>query len=210
MWLRVAIVLVGLAVAIALFASGAVDILADAERVAAFLRSLGVWGYLLYVVSFALLEPFGVAGILFVVPAAIVWPVWLASLLSIVGATAAGIVGASFARFIARDWVEAHMPARFRAFDQRLAADGLRTVIVVRLLFFLAAPAHWVLGLSSVSFRTLILGSFIGFIPGIVALTLVGGSMMQAMREAPAWVWIALGVAIALLIVVRQLRRRNI
>jgi uncharacterized membrane protein YdjX (TVP38/TMEM64 family) len=205
--LRIGLALAGLALLTALFASGAVDILADADRVAAYLRSIGIWGYVLYVASFALLEPFGVPGILFVVPAAMVWPSWLACLLSLVGATGAGIIGGAFARFIARDWVEAHMPARFRAFDDRLARRGLRTVIVVRLLFFLAAPAHWVLGLSTVPFRTLILGTAIGFIPGIVALTLVGGSLLDATRDAPPWLWLALGIAIAAAVAFRRMRR---
>ena len=205
MWLRIGVALAGTALVVGVFATGAIDILADAERAAAFLRSIGVWSYVLYLTSFALLEPFGVPGILFVVPAALLWPTWLACLLSLAGATGAGIVGGSFARFIARDWVEAHMPARFRAFDQRLAQRGLRTVIVIRLLFFLAAPAHWVLGLSAVPFRTLILGTVIGFIPGIVALTLVGGSVMEATRDAPAWVWLALGGAIALAIALPRL-----
>jgi len=209
MWLRIGLALAGLALVVSLFATGAIEVLTDVERAAALLRSLGIWGYVLYMGSFALLEPFGVAGVLFVVPAALVWPTWLAASLSIVGATGAGIVGASFARFIARDWVEARMPDRFRAFDQRLAERGLRTVIVVRLIFFLAAPAHWALGLSSVPFRTLILGSVIGFIPGIVALTLLSDSLVQATPNAPSWVWIVLAGTIGGALVLHRLHARR-
>lgn len=208
MWLRIGLALVGLALGVGVFSTGAIDLLSEPERAADFLRGLGIWGYLLYLVSFALLEPFGVPGVLFVIPAALVWPKWLAALLSVAGATGAGIVGGGFARFVARDWVEARMPQRFLAFDQRLAENGLRTVILVRLFFFLAAPAHWVLGLSAVPFRTLILGSAIGFIPGIVALTLVGGPVMELARSAPPWVWAGLGLAIAGGLLLRSRRAR--
>ena len=57
MWLRIGLALAGLALVIGVFTTGALDILAEPERGAEFLRSLGVSGYLLYVVSFALLEP---------------------------------------------------------------------------------------------------------------------------------------------------------
>ena len=209
MWLRIGLALAGLLLATVIFATGALDFLTEPEKGAAFLRSLGFWGYVLYVLSFALLEPFGVAGVFFVIPAALVWPVWLAATLSVLGATGAGIVGGAFARFLARDWVEAHMPDRFRAFDRRLAENGLRTVIVVRLIFFLAAPAHWVLGLSRVPFPTLILGTAIGFIPGILALTLAGGALLEAFRNAPPWVWVALGLTIVGALVLRHWRARR-
>ena len=209
MCLRIALVLAAVAAIVALFASGAIDLLADTDRAASLLHDLGVWGYVLYMVSFAVLEPFGVAGIFFVIPAAVVWPTWLAAGLSVCGATGAGIVGGAFARFVARDWVEGHLPDRFRSFDQRLVENGLRMVIMVRLVFFLAAPAHWVLGVSAVPFRTLILGTAIGFVPGIVALTLLGGSLIDAWQGAPTWLWIALAAAIAGVITWRRRATRK-
>lgn len=204
--MRIAIVAAGLVLATSIWALGLGDFLGDAEKAAGLLRDLGAAGYILYIVAFALLEPFGVLGLFFVVPAGIVWPTWLAFLLSLAGATGAGVVGALFARFVARDWVESRLPTRFRRFDQRLAEHGLRTVIVVRLLFFLSPLAHWALGLSLVRLRPLILGTFLGFIPGIAVLTLIGASMLNALQAVPGWVWLAGGAAAVGIALLRRAR----
>lgn len=118
-------------------------------------------------------------------PASWVWPLSEAFALSWLGAVGAGCVGFFFARVLAREWVDANLPERFRRFDDRLATRGLVTVIVVRLVFFLAPPAHWVLGLSKVRVTAFVLGSFIGFAPGILALVLFGDGLLRAFDHAP-------------------------
>ena len=55
----------------------------------------------------------------------------------------------------------------------------------------------------------MILGTAIGFIPGIVALTLAGGALLEAMRDGPPWVWIGLGGAIAGALVLWRWRARQ-
>jgi len=187
-----------------LWASGVLEAV-DYQQVREWLRSSGPWGPALYLVSFALLEPLGVPGILFVVPASFVWPSWLAFLLSWLGAVAAGVVGFATARWLARDWVSERMPERLRAWDARLEERGLWPVIVVRLLFFLAPPAHWALGLSRVRPSVFVLGSAIGFVPGIALLSFAGPGLVQLWRstERP-------GLWIAGLIVLLALGRRGL
>ena len=188
---------------------GLFALLSNPEQAAELLRSMGVWGYVLYVASFALLEPFFVPGILFIFPAALIWPSWLAFVLSLLGATGAGAVGFVFARFLARDWVSAHIPERVRRWDEGLAARPIRTVVLIRLLFFLLPPAHWALGLSAVRFPALIVGTLIGFIPGIAALTFVGGGLADSLGgESPdIWRWVALAVVV--LVALNWLSRRR-
>ena len=178
--------------------AGVFDVFHDPERVRALLISWGAWGWVLYVVAFALIEPLGVPGVVFVIPAGMIWPKPLAFALSLAGATLAGSVGFGFARFLARDWVERRLPPRFRRFDERLAERGLEAVNLVRVLFFLAPPAHWVLGLSKVRYSTFVLGSVIGFVPGIAGLTFVGGNVVEWLLGQPRWLW---GAAAALLVV---------
>ncbi|MBW2281535.1 MAG: TVP38/TMEM64 family protein [Deltaproteobacteria bacterium] len=175
---------------------GAFDRL-DAERVRALLAESGAWGPVLYVASFALLEPLGAPGILFILPASFVWPLGAAFALSWIASVCAGIVGFGFARWIARDFVQRHLPERFHRFDRQLAERALRTVIIVRLVFFLAPPAHWVLGVSRVPFGTFVLGSAIGFAPGVALMTVAGPAVVEFWNsvERPG-LWIALAVLI--------------
>lgn len=207
--LRIVLALGVVGLAAALWASGALDAFRDAEHVKALLLSWGGWGYALYVVTFTLLEPMGLPGIVFVVPASLVWPKPIAFALSLVAAIGAGIVGFTFARFIARDWVARHLPERFRRFDDLLAARSLEAVVLVRLVFFMAPPAHWVLGLSKVRFGAFVLGSAIGFVPGVLVLTYLGGSLVQWLGRQPRWAWIAVGVIAVALIGLRRWRLRR-
>lgn len=169
----------------------------EPETVRRLLAESGALGPVVYLALFALLEPLGVPGVLFVVPATLVWPLPVAVALSFAGAMAAGTVGFASARWLLRDWVEARLPDRFRRYDERLAERGLTTVIVVRLLFFLAPPAHWALGLSRVGVAPFLLGSAIGFAPGILLLALGGKSALDWLGTQPPSVWIGVGALIA-------------
>ena len=78
------------------------------------LVELGVRGYLAFVVAYTILQPFGVPGTVFIVAAPLIWPWQTAFALSMAGTMSASVVGFSFARFVARDWVSARIPARLR------------------------------------------------------------------------------------------------
>jgi uncharacterized membrane protein YdjX (TVP38/TMEM64 family) len=198
----VLLVVVAIAVLIA-WRTGIFEAFRDPERVKALLLAWGPWGRVVYVVSFALIEPLGVPGLVFVIPAGMIWPTPEAFALSLLGSVLAGSVGFGFARFLARDWVERRLPARFRRFDELLARRGLEAVILVRVVFFLAPPAHWVLGLSKVRYSAFLLGSAIGFVPGIAALTFLGAGLVEWLLLRPWWTW-ALIVCVIGAIVVAQ------
>lgn len=195
-WLRVGLLLAVVSAVLLAWASGVGQYL-EVERFESLLRDLGIWGPVLYVLSFALLEPFGVLGIIFVVPGSLVWDWGTLFLLSWLGSVGAGIVGFSFARTIGREWVTQHLPERLHAYDERLASQGLRTVIFVRLVFFIMPPAHWALGLSRVSFGTFVLGTAIGFLPGMALFTYAGKSVVDRISDQPPWVG---GAVIALFV----------
>ncbi len=195
---------------VAAWQSGLLELIRQPERVRALLTESGIWGPLLFIVVFGLLEPFGVPGILFVVPASLAWPLGMAFALCWLGSVLAGLVGFGFARSIGRDWVAAHLPERLRSYDQRLAERGLQTVILVRLLFFLAPPAHWALGLSRVRFGPFVLGTAIGFLPGIAGLVFFGKGAFALLGDQPRVVWLAVAIAAgAVFVLVRQLRARR-
>src|SRR5262245_44223426 len=109
----------------------------DVDSARAALASWGTSAYVLYLLSFSLLEPFGVPALLFIIPASIVWSPWIALALSLPGGVLAAILGFSFARYLARDWVATRLPPRLRRFDDRLDENAVVAVVLVRLVFFL-------------------------------------------------------------------------
>lgn len=213
MAVRIALLVAVLGALGALYATGVFEVVSEPERVRALLGGLGSWAPVLYVLAFALLEPFFVPGVAFIIPGSLVWPFWELFVLSWLGSIGAGVVGFGFARYLGRDYVKRHLPRRLHAYDERLAVRGLRTVIVVRLTLFLAPPAHWLLGLSQVSFSSFLLGSAIGFLPGVAALcfliAFVGTTFGEWLGDRPPWFWAALAAAIAAAFLLRRWLRHR-
>jgi len=193
--LRIAALALLLAAAIALAVSGAYEALAP-ERLRATIEGLGPLGPVLFVVAFAVLEPLHFPGLIFLLTAPLVWPLPLAFALSLAGSVGAGVVALVVARWLARDWVQARMPDSFRAWDQRLAEHGFRTVVLIRLVTFLWPEAHWGIGLSSVRVTPAVVGSLVGFAPGIALFTWFGARMTAWFARLPRDTWLALAVVV--------------
>ncbi len=190
----VVVVVVGLVVAQRM---GLFHLFAEPARVKQALVDLGPWGYVAFVVAYAALQPFGVPGTVFVFAAPLIWPWPVAFGLSMAGTMAASVVGFSFARFVARDWVSKRIPARFHAYDEALARRGFVTVATLRFVFWMPQMLHAFLGVSRVPFWTHFWGSAVGYVVPLLLTAYFGEKLFDAMRGAPASVWIGLGVAAA-------------
>ncbi len=193
---RVVLLLLLIGIGIGVYASGLheqITVESVRERVA----SAGVLGPVLFVLLFSL-EGVGVPGLIFMLTAIVVWPPWFAFLMNWLGALAAGAIGFGYARYVGRDWVAAHLPDRIRRFEAAVMQRSIRTVIVIRLLFFLAPPAHWALGLSPVSFRDFMIGSAVGFLPAMLLFSLVGAPVFEWVRQDSDAIWVVGSVAILL------------
>ena len=181
----------------------------DPAGAARTLRSLGGWGYLAFIACYALLQPFGVPGTVFVVAAPLIWPWPVAFALSMAGTMAASVVGFSFARFVARDWVSRKIPARFRKYDEALAQRAFSTVLLLRFVFWMPQLLHAFLGVSKVPFWTHFWASLAGYALPLLVLSFFGQKLFEALRGAPASVWLAVGAGGALLLLGVWAARRH-
>jgi uncharacterized membrane protein YdjX (TVP38/TMEM64 family) len=153
------------------------------------LVDLGAWGYLAFVLAYAAFQPFGVPGTVFIMAAPLIWPWPIAFALSMVGTMAASSVGFSFARFVARDWVTKRIPARFRRYDDALAARAFATVFFLRLVFWMPPILHGFFGVSRVRFGTHFWASLLGYVPPVFLVSYFGESLVLWLRGLPAAVW---------------------
>lgn len=144
--------------------------------------AMGAWGYLAFVVTYTILQPFGVPGTIFIIAAPLIWPWETAFVLSMIGTLGASVVGFTFARFVARDWVSARIPARFRKYEAALERHALRTVVLLRLVFWMPQPLHFFLGVSRVGFWTHFWGSSIGYALPLLVVSYLGGESPLASR----------------------------
>ena len=141
---------------------------------------------------------------MFMVQAAVVWPLPTAMGLSWVGNMGASTIAFAMARYMARDWVQNHMPSRLRRWDGRLVGGGLFQVFLLRVVTGQLTPADWLLGVSTVRFRTFLIGTGLGIIPGVVLATTIGGGLVDLLGHR----WIRLPLLVAL-IALGLLRRRR-
>lgn len=208
----VALVVLGMVVAHQL---GVFEQFAEPARLERTLVELGAYGYLAFIISYTLLQPFGVPGTVFIFAAPLIWPWPVAFALSMTGTMAASVVGYAFARFVARDWVAARIPPRFARYEEALDRRAFATVFLLRLIFWMPPVLHAFFGVSRVRFWTHFWGSLLGYILPLLAVSYFGEKVFDAMMRAPADLWIGLGIvnliALALVIVARrrQLRRRR-
>lgn len=208
--IRIAAVLGVIALLVVAWRLGVLQQFADPARVKDTLVQLGPWGYLAFVVAYTLLQPFGVPGTVFVWAAPLIWPWPIAYALSMTGTMAASVVGFSFARFLARDWVAERIPARFKRYDDALARRAFATTALLRFIFWMPQPLHAFLGLSKVSFWTHFWGSLVGYALPLFLVSFFGQKLLDWMKRAPPSTWAFVGgVAVTIGLGVWLVRRRG-
>lgn len=207
---KIAAVLVVIALLVVAQRLGVFEEFSDPEHVRQTLVQLGPWGYVAFVVAYALLQPFGVPGTVFIMAAPLIWPWPIAFALSMTGTMAASVIGFSFSRFVARDWISSKIPQRFRRYDDALAHRAFRTVFLLRLVFWMPPLLHAFFGVSKVRFSTHFWGSLVGYVIPLFLVSFFGERLFDAMKRAPREAWIALGVGmVAIMMAVWLVRRQR-
>ena len=196
---RIAAVIAVLALLVLAQRLGVFEQFSEPARLKLALVELGPWGYLAFIVAYTLLQPFGVPGTVFIMAAPLIWPWPIAFALSMIGTCAASVVGFSFARFVARDYVSTMIPVRFRAYEAALERRGFATVFTLRLIFWMPPLLHAFFGVSRVPFWTHLWGSAAGYVIPLFLVSFFGQQLFDAMRGAPASVWIGLVIAIVVI-----------
>ena len=177
---------------------GVFHVFTDPARIRTALLDMGPWGYLVFVVAYALLQPFGVPGTVFIIAAPLIWSWPVAFVLSMIGTMAASVVGFSFARFVARDFLSRLVPARFHAYDAALAKRAFGTVVLLRFIFWMPPMLHVFFGVSRVRFWTHFWGSLVGYLVPLFLTAYFGERLFELMKTAPLWVWGVMVAVVAL------------
>ena len=159
--------------------SGLTDLVGDEERMTEIVDDLGWIAPFVYTLLFTVLVPVGVPGLVFVLPAAVVFPAPVAIAVCLIAGYLSSAAGVWFARTVGRKTVEAKMPPSFRRWDDRIARNGLAAVLALRVVTYLAAPADWLLGLSSIPTRKIVIGTGVGLVPPTVLYVVAGGGVLD-------------------------------
>lgn len=192
--LKIALVAVVVSLIAWFYASGSYEEI-DPQEMRIWIRNAGVWGGVLFVVAYSCVQPLGVNGLFFLLSAPLIWSPTEAFLLNWAGTVGTGVVSFSFARFVARDWVQKRLPKRVHRFDDRLHTRGFVTVFLLRLVFYTTPAVQYALGVSRVKIGPFILGSILGVAPFTFLTTLLGIRINAWLDEHPVstWPWDRLG-----------------
>lgn len=143
------------------------------------IEDLGWWGPVAFVATYNLATVLFVPGSLLTLGGGAIFGFWWGS----VYVFAASILGAVFAfaigRYLCRDRVVKYMEShpKFKALDRAVSQEGLKIVFLTRLCPLLPFNLlNYALGITQVSFKDYILGSF-GMIPGTI-LYVYSGSLV--------------------------------
>jgi uncharacterized membrane protein YdjX (TVP38/TMEM64 family) len=176
---RPGLVVAGIALAVVLANRlGLVDQVRDPERLAGTVEGAGAFGPVLFVGLMVLLVPLNVPGVLFVVPATLLFGTVAGVGLSLVGGFLASAVGVYAARRLGRAAFEEKMPERVRRIEARVSARGFWAVVLLRMFTYLMQPVDWLCGISSIPMRTVLAGTFVGLIPPTLVVSLGGGGLL--------------------------------
>lgn len=186
--LKIALAAVLASVVAWIYVSGAYEEF-DPATMRVWFREAGPWGGVLFIVAYSFLQPFGVNGLVFLLSAPLIWSPTEAFLLNWAGTVGTGIFSFSGARFVARDWVQQRLPKRVRRFDDRLRTHGLRTVFLLRLIFYTTPTVQWALGVSRVSSVPFLVGTVLGVAPFTLLTTLLGVRVAAWLEEHPVATW---------------------
>lgn len=195
---RIAAVIAVLGILVVAHQLGIFQQFADPAGVKQALVQLGPWGYVAFIAAYAALQPFGFPGTVFILAAPLIWAWPVAFGLSLAGTMAASVVGFLFARFVARDWVSARIPERFRRYDEALGRRAFATVFMLRLVFWMPPPLHAFFGVSQVRFWTHFWGSLAGYVLPMLLVSMFGERLFDVLRAAPLGLWLGLGLGVAI------------
>lgn len=207
---RIAFVLVVMGLIVAAKSFGLFALVSDPEKLRGALLGTGATGILAFVLLYTVVQPWGIPGTLFLIAAPLIWPWPIAYLAMMAGTMGASLVGFSFARFLARDWVRARVPERFLRYEAPLARRPFWTVFWLRFVFWMPQPLHAFFGISSVSSANHFWGSLFGYALPLFLSAYFGSAFFKAMRDMPLWAWITVGLAVAIASILFTRPRRDL
>ncbi|WP_297436062.1 TVP38/TMEM64 family protein [uncultured Clostridium sp.] len=147
------------------------------EQIKIYILSFGIIGPLIVILICIIAEITTIIPSFLVVFAATAIYGWeISALITWIGYTIGAGVGFMIAKFLGREFVEKlEGKGKLSKLDKFLGNEGFKTIFIARLLPFIPFNlTSYLAGLSSISFKSFILGTAIGQIPGTIAFAVLG------------------------------------
>jgi uncharacterized membrane protein YdjX (TVP38/TMEM64 family) len=199
LWIRIATVLVFLALLAAAWLWTPLKELIDLPRIAAWVEPYRTAWYALPLVAAAyiVLGLLMVSVLLMIVATGVAFGPWLGTLYAAAGCLASASVGFAIGRWVGMGRLEQFGGPRIRRLIDSLERNGTLAVFVVRKVPAPYMLSNIVVGASPVSYRDFVIGTALGMGPMIVALAAFGYQLSEVVKEPTA---AGIATAVALLV----------
>jgi uncharacterized membrane protein YdjX (TVP38/TMEM64 family) len=149
------------------------------DRIRALTAAAGYWGPIVFVAIFCVGELAHFPGAVFVAAAVVAYGRANGGVLAFAGALAAASVSFVVVRTIGGKPFAAIRSPLARRLLSHLEDHPVRTIFLLRLLFWMAPSLNYALALSNVRFRSFLLGSALGLVAPIAALVLLTHQLVR-------------------------------
>jgi len=143
-----------------------------AEEIRASIAAAGVWGPVAYLVVFSIGELVHIPGAVFVAAAVIAYGRAFGCGLAFIGALVSLSVSFAVVRGVGGQPLEAVRWRFLRRMLDHLEDHPIRTIALLRLVLWMTPQLNYALALSSVRFRSYLIGSALGLVAPIIVLSL--------------------------------------
>ena len=193
-------------------------------QVLEYIRTLGIWGPVLYIALYVLATVAFIPGSIITLASGLLFGVVYGSIYVSIGSTIGAGLAFLVGRFFLRGWVQTMVDKqpKFAAIDRAVEREGWKIVLLTRLSpIFPYNVLNYAYGLTRVRFWSYLAASWAGMIPGTVMYVYFGslaGDLGQLAAGAPAdesgttlrWVLNGIGLAATVLVtlVVTRMARK--
>lgn len=164
------------------------------EALRVWIAARGVWGPALYILIFVVRPLVFLPPTVLTAASGLVWGPLGGTFVTLVGENVSAAVAFWGARVVGGGWaarVEHPLLARLR---RRLCGDAFRAVLVLRLLFAPFDLVNFACGLTTMSYRAFAAATFLGILPGVTCIVLLGSSWRDPRLLAVSAAALALGL----------------
>lgn len=157
------------------------------ENIETFVRESGPWGPVVFMLVYAVGICLFLPATLFTGIGAVLFGTFYGFIYNEIGALAGASVAFFIGRYLGRDFAASLIGDKLKKYDEKIAENGFRTTLYLRLVFFPFTPLNFGMGLTRVAFKDYFFGTFFGIIAGGFVLTFFFATLAEVWKSGDWW-----------------------
>ena len=160
-----------------------VDQYLDKDKLQGWIKGLGPWGPVLYILIYSITPALFLPGLPLTVAGGLAFGPLYGTIFTIIGATIGASIAFIIARYFAREHVERLVSGKLKTIDDGVEEKGWIYVAITRLIpLFPFNLLNYAFGLTKIKFSHYVLASFVFMLPGTAAYVILSSSLLDILK----------------------------